>query len=133
MSTLYLIQIRFSKSFQVQLQAAAVFRIWGTTLLHHTALTQPNHNHILKRNSINATWHISSQVRFQLQLVDCLLYAACQFFRSSFLAKIPQQLSKFHFPVCDAGIPQLQPDQLKISIKTIRFFLGIKRSMLCFH
>jgi len=76
LSTLYLIQIRFSKSFQVQLQAAAVFRIWGTALLQHTALTQPNHNHILKRNSINAAWHISSQIRFQLQIVDCLLYAA---------------------------------------------------------
>ena len=103
MSTLYLIQIRFSKSFQVQLQAAAVFRIWGTTLLQHTALTQPNHNHILKRNSINATWHISSQVRFQLQLVDCLLYAACQFFRSSFVAKIPQQLASAIFSNTSLG------------------------------
>ena len=74
---LSLIQIQFSKSFQVQLQAAAVFRIWGIILLQHTALTQPNHNHILKRNSINATWHISPQIRFQLQIVDCLLYAAC--------------------------------------------------------
>lgn len=77
LSALSLIHIQFSKSFQVWLQAAAVFRIWGIALLQHTALTQPNHNHILKRNSINAAWHIPPQVRFQLQLVDCLLYAAC--------------------------------------------------------
>ena len=48
LSALSLIQIQFSKSFQVQLQAAAVFRIWGIILLQHTALTQPNHNHIFK-------------------------------------------------------------------------------------
>ena len=49
-----------------QALCGVAFRIWGTALLQHTALTQPNHNHILKRNSINAAWHISPQVRFQL-------------------------------------------------------------------